>query len=191
MKNLFKNMDACKVVILASLVLTPVLAFFAYRWHRQVEVGRVALAAARQQLVQIGTYQKQIENQIRNSGPRMASDYRDFFAQQILNSATTGLERQDFIIGNKQETVMRQARAMDLSLDIEFKRDNKKFALPRDFLHAMFQRIESQSPWKLRELKLQNAEAADAVRSNKPPPPETGDSWMPTKIVFASREPAR
>jgi hypothetical protein len=202
--RLFRNMDLYKGIILFSCLATPTAALVGWNMQKSIEAGKTALTAAQSKtgdLVTIGTLQKQVEKQRALMRAEPESDYQTYFVRAVMNSASTGLARSDFRIGPRQTqrapTVPARGGspgAIDVMVEIEFKRatETTKWALPRDFLHAILLRCESGGSqiWKLRELRVRNSEAHSAAVATKAPPMETADTWIVEKMVFTSREPA-
>lgn len=190
--KLFSNMDLYKGIILASVLLTPVAGFWAWSMNKEIQQGRTALQNTLKrggEMETIGSFQKQIENQVKNTTGVIDTNYRTFFEQRVLESASEGLRRDQFVIGNKNET--RIGTNLDQSVEIEFKSGQNRMELPRAFIQAVCFNVESNSQaWKLRELWIRNKDTLD-LRANKAPPPETADIWRVDRLVFATREPAK
>lgn len=206
--NLFRTMDLYKAIILLSCVATPTAALIGYNMQKQIETGRSALFAIERAggvLTEIGTLQKQVEKQRAMARSESNENFRIYFERQITEAARSGLQRQDFQIlsPNTQPVTVRAAaggvgsNAVDMTVGIDFRRAGKdRWALPRDFLHAVILRIESGGTqvWKLRELKIANEESATPAYSrggNKTPPPEVADNWIVETMTYVSREPAK
>lgn len=191
MKNLLQNLDLYKVIILASLVLLPGVGFWAYHLEGELQTGRLAIADATKRggfLEEIGKYEEAVEKQVRNQGGTQGTDTSKlYFNKWIVNSAQR-LKRTHFSIGSPQEKQV-QRKAIDTTIDIDFKDGNKRLPLTRNELLVMLFNIESQSPvWKLRDLTIRNVDTKSGAASREPKL-TLDDQWEITQMVFASRRP--
>lgn len=194
MKNLFQNLDLYKVIILASLVLLPVVGFWAYYLEEDLKRGRTAIANAtkpRGDLEEIGKYQEAIEKQLRNKGSgEGVESHRIYFNKWIVQSASR-LKRSNFEITpltEKRVGGRGKVGAIDSSMTIKFKGGGKHLPLTRAELNAILFNAESQSPvWKLRDLQIRNAGYQSS--GNRPPSLPLEDKWVVMNLAFTSRRP--
>jgi hypothetical protein len=192
LRRLFADMDLYKGIILMSCVLTPVAGYWAWSMNKQIRQGRIAGNNAIRRggdLETIGTYQKQIENQVERAGRQMVGNYLTFFEQQVLSSVKDGgLRRDQIVIGAPADRPTGRGNTLDRTVTLEFKTGANVLELPREFINAVCFNVELASPaWKLRQLKMTNKDTREL--RGKAPPPETGDQWRVDRLVFATREP--
>src|SRR5690606_24732450 len=84
-------------------------------------------------------------------------------------------------------------KAEDREVDLSFRdnRTKKPLNLPRDFISALIFNCESQSKtWKLRELRIRNAdEDLETGRGAKAVPRTVDDIWSVEKMTYVRRQP--
>ena len=192
MKNLFQNLDLYKVIILASVVLLPIVGFWAYHLEGQLKMGRIAIANATKRgghLEEVGKYQEAVEKQVRNKSNGQGGEAAAiYFNKWIVNSAPR-LKRTNFTFGTPQSKQVHQRKAVDTTLSIDFKDGNKKLPLTRDELLAILFNAESQSPvWKLRSLAIRNVDIRGSG-GGRDPKATLEDKWDVQQMIFASRKP--
>ncbi len=198
MKNLFSDLDLYKIIILLSLVLIPVVGFWAYSLEGQLQEASRAISQAKKPggtLEQIGQYQKAVEEQQRHQTKQGSATNPELYFDQQIRKASSGeggvaLSRSDFQITQKPDQSARRNKAVDSLVSITWKKGGREqFSLSRDFILAVLFNCESQAPiWKLRELRMQNEEATGR---GKVPPPEFQDKWKVSTMTFARRRPKR
>lgn len=191
-----QQFDLYKWIIIASLVLMPVAGGWLYWLNGRIEFGRRAIATATRSkgdIENIGQLLQEIDNQVRSAGTASSEDPAVYFDRWI-NRSSPDLLRTDYnpvlVSANKH----RETKSIDKVYKVEFRRDNKQFALPRKLVEAIVFNIEAYSPaWRLRSLFLRNEESGNnQLRiGGKKPPPELPDNWFVDKMEFARREPDR
>jgi hypothetical protein len=200
MKKLFQEMDLYKLIIILCALSLPLTGWWIYSLSNKIDAGKIALARATRQgagresgdLEAIGTLMQQVEKINRNKQSETGADaHRVHFQRQILETGSKGLKTDDFIIGEIREVQLTSEKAKDQEVSITFKKDGAgdKTALTREFLNAMLYNCEFQSIWKLRKLKISNKDSGPLYRSQKPPPPESGDDWFLEGLAFSKRVP--
>jgi hypothetical protein len=192
-KNLFQNLDLYKVIILASLVLLPIVGFWAYHLDGELKRGRQAIVNATRRnghLEEIGKFEEAVEKQVRNRGSGEGSaGYSHYFNKWIVQSAPR-LRRTNFSIGTPQSKQV-QNKAIDTTVSIDFKDGNKRLPLSRGELKAILFNVESQSPvWKLRTLSLRNVDIRGSS-GGREPIATLEDKWEVQQMEFASRRPLK
>lgn len=199
MKKLFQEMDLYKVIIILCALSLPLTGWWIYSLSNKIEAGRTSLARATRQgggkdsgdLEAIGTLMQQVEKIRTKQSDTGADAHRVHFQRQILSTEAKGLKTDDFIIGEIREVSLSSEKAKDQEVAITFKKDGaaEKAALPREFLNAMLYNCEFQSIWKVRKFKISNKDTGPLYRSQKPPPPESGDEWFLDSLSFSKRVP--
>lgn len=210
--SFLKSMELPEWTILGSLLALPFVG-----WWISVERNAIAVAtkAVRKnvgELEMIGKLQSQVELVEQNSRATGGStDSGTYFQLQLQESAGNGgLKTDDYSLSSPvSKTVIlgarpNEQRVTDYSVDIKFERKDKKtpFKVSRDFLFAVLFNCESgarrgsaslPSIWKLQELTIENASAAEAFKGSgkKVPPQPTDDLWIVNKLKFARREPEK
>lgn len=196
---MFKNMDLYKGIILASILLLPVS--LGYLWwiegqRDDAERGLRAATAPKGEIEKIGEIIRKldtVEKNLARGGD--AESYRVYFERKIMGSASEGISSNDFTLGNETPSAVPGSgnTATDQTVSITFKRAGKEFELPRDFVHAVAMNCEAGGSqiWKLRTLKMRNAEVLTVSRSGKAPPKTVEDKWRVERLEFARREPSR
>jgi len=189
-----QQFDLYKWIIIGSLVLMPVAGGWLYWLNTQIEFGQNAMTAATRKkgdIETIGQLLQEIENQARSAGAATTEDPNVYFDRQISRSSE-GLARNDYKIDFVSGQRHRDTKSIDKVYKMEFRRDNKQFALSRELIQAILYNTEANSPaWRLRSLSLRNEEVGNAQlrSSGKKPPPEFPDNWFVDKMEFARREP--
>lgn len=189
-----QQFDLYKWIIIASLVAMPVAGGWVYWLGTQIELGEAAVRAATRKkgdLETIGQLLQEIDNQARSAGTASSEDPGVYFDRQISKSSAD-LSRNDYSIAFVSGLKHRETKSIDKLYKMEFRRDNKQFALSRELVQAILFNIEASSPaWRLRSLSLRNElSGTEQLRtSGKKPPPELPDTWFVDKMEFARREP--
>lgn len=196
--SLFRDMDVYKGIILASVLLIPASFGFAWWMDQRLVESETAIAAAVRRnsgdIEQIGTLRQNLETVKRNTEVGGELDQpRRYFERRILLTAESGLSSTDFSIGNQQRNAATKERAVDMELEIDFKRAGKPLPLSRDFIRKMLKNCETggSQVWKLRQLKMRNVDFLESMKSrSKGAPKKTlEDDWLIEKLVFARRQP--
>jgi hypothetical protein len=205
MANPFRGMDLYKGIIFACLLLMPVVGGWAYWLHERIGVAKSAVAAADRnsrtlsgagELQKIGWLQQSIANMTRNAvNAEVEQDVGILIDRRMGQTFKgEGLRRNDYTVRTLTATT-KPGEWTDTPVSIEFKRDGKEaFPLTREQINAFVFNMESGggtgvSPWKLRSLKLRNADTKDKQSGGKKPPPEISEQWFIDKMVFVKREP--
>lgn len=189
-----KTFDLYKLIIIASLVLSPAAGGWAYWLQGRIDDGQKALAHAknpRGPLQAIGLLQQEIDGMRAKSGSSQAeTDPRTYFDVQVSKSSS-GLKRNDYVINNLQDARVSDLKAVDRQWSIEFKEGGKThLPLARELITYVLHNIEGNSPaWRLRTLHLKNRETRELRSRGAKPPPEVSDEWFVDRMVFAKREP--
>ena len=194
--NVFKNLDLYKAMILGSLLLLPVAGGFVYWVNGRLEEAEKAIASAKRsggELEKIGKLEQQLDT-IRQNVQRggLTENHRLYFEQKIIGSVRDGgLKASDFEIGNQTPQKVSKLSAVDQEVSIQFRREGKELDLNRDFVYAVLFNCEAggSQVWKVRELRMVNAEAATSSRGRTAPPKTVADLWQVKKLTFARREP--
>jgi hypothetical protein len=189
-----KQFDLYKWIIIVSLVAMPAVGGWLYWLQQQIDDGERAIANATRprtgELQTIGRLLQEIENQARSAGNVSAEDPGIYFDKQIRAASQGTLARNDYKIDPVSAQPHRDTNSIDRLYKIEFKRDNKAFALGRDLLQAVLFMIEANSPaWRLRSLAMRNDTTKEMRSRGTQPPPEIEDNWLVEKMEFARREP--
>ncbi len=205
--SLFRNMDAYKAIVLASIILTPVAGFWAWSLQKDIDLARKAANEATRRgglLEQIGSLMKQRETIRSNTQMQDAvKDHVLYFEKQVYQAARSGISRDDFTIGAASEQGGRQGKQefLDKEVRIDFGRQGQgrqDFLLTQDFLYAVLYNCESgfsgdnpnpQSIWKLRSLTVVNATDERLLQNHRTPPAELEDKWKVREMKFVRREP--
>lgn len=197
--RLFKGMDLYKAIILASIVLIPAACGFVYWMQGRIAEAEVAIRNARRstgELERIGLIQQKLDMITKSRRAGAGERHLLYFERKILDSArrdpgeSGGLKSTDFHIGNEETRRVRKPPARDQEVSITFKREGKDLPLPRAFINAVLFNCESGSKvWKVREIKLRNAEVKGFGRSREAPPKTVSDNWFVEKLRFVRREP--
>lgn len=195
--SLFRDIDVFKGIILASILLVPASVGFAWWMDTQLEESDNAMQAAMRrngEIEQIGILRQNLETVKRNSEVGGELDQpRRYFERRIMLTAESGLSSTDFQFGNEQRDPAPTQRAVDMTLEIDFRREGKPLPLSRDFIRKMLKNCETggSQVWKLRHLKMTNVEARESMRNNRRGAPQktVGDDWTIDKLVFARRQP--
>ncbi|MEZ5964647.1 MAG: hypothetical protein R3F56_12430 [Planctomycetota bacterium] len=186
--------DLYKWIIIGSLVLMPVAGGWLYWLNKQIAFGQKAIAAAtdrKGEIETIGQLLQEIDNQARSASAATTEDPEVYFDRQISRSSKD-LKRNDYKIDYASGLKHNETKSIDKVYKVEFRRDNKQFALTRELVQAVLFNIEANSPaWRLRSLFLRNEESGEKQlrMSGKKPPPELPDTWFVDKMEFARREP--
>ncbi len=189
-----KKFDLYKVIIIASLVLSPVAGGWAYWLQGRIAEGEKAIAQAknpRGPLQAIGLLQQEIDGMRAKSGSAQAeADPRTYFDVQVSRSSQS-LRRTDFILNTLQDTRVSDLKAVDRQWSIEFKEGGKTpLPMARELITNILHNVEAHSPaWRLRTLHLKNRETRELRARGGKPPPEVSDEWFVDRMVFAKREP--
>ncbi len=194
--TMFKPMDLYKGIVLACVVLLPVSLGFLWWIDGQREKALQAIRIAEQpkgELEKIGETIRKLETVASNSTRGGdAESYRLYF-ERMITLSSPGISTNDFQLTNENSTsVPNNSKAEDLTVGVSFKRAGKEFDLPRDFVHAVALNCESGGSqiWKLRSLKIRNAEVIEATKGRKAPPKTVDDGkWKLEKLEFARRRP--
>jgi len=199
MKALFQNLDLYKAIILLSLVLTPVVGYWAYSLDEQIKHGRVAIdnsLKASGELEEIGKFQKAIEEQRANRDKQGGDEAPGLYFQKHILSGAARLSTTNLSISPARDQTVSKKNAIDRTVQIDFKDESNKkrgkLILTREEILAVLFMCESPSPiWNLRELSMRNVWASSTSTRGKAPPIELEDNWQVNKLVFASRRPKR
>ena len=197
--SLFKDIDIYKAIIIGALVLLPGGGVLVWMQDEEVARAEAQLAKARQRggvLEQIGTLDAELATIQRNTtGGAGGERHLLYFSRRVLE--TTGnagwLGANDFEIGNEESRRVSALKAEDREVDLSFRdnRTKKPLNLPRDFISALIFNCESQSKtWKLRELRIRNAdEDLETGRGAKAVPRTVDDIWSVEKMTYVRRQP--
>lgn len=207
--NPLRNMDLYKGIVLLSLVLLPVGGWLVKRQNEDILACERAINEATRPgglIEEIGKLQRKVEVVVQNkrSMSDAIKDPSSYFQDQILAAGGANLKTNDFQPlppttdvgfapkGSKQKNT-------DHVVEIKWTRD--EMVVPMDFVYAVTFNCESgaraaaeqvqQSVWKLRELKLENAQDTRSLMAYKTPPQELPDRWLIKGMKFARREPAK
>jgi hypothetical protein len=193
---MFKSMDLYKGIVLVCLLLLPVSLGYLWYVRGQRTAAFAAVDAAEKskgELDKIGEAIRKLETVASNSSRGGdAESYRLYFERWITGSAKSGISTNDFQLTNETPSaVPNNAKAEDLTVGVAFKRAGKEFDLPRDFIHAVALNCESGGSqiWKLRTLKMRNADVLELTKQKKAPPKTVGDNWKLERLEFARRRP--
>jgi hypothetical protein len=211
-----KEMDLYKGIVLLSVILLPIGAYYLSGLDKQLDDCRLALRNATKKggyLEEIGRLQKKIETVALNDGSTKGAveNSKVYFETQI------GLASNGKLSANAYRIVTPQPRTLKIlkskqsvtehKVKIEWGRPGQSGAdrLPKfkmDFIYAMLFNCESGatdtrnsagglSVWRLKDLHLKNATMSGKnTRKGGVPDPELDDSWSIQTMVFARREPA-
>lgn len=190
--------DLYKTIIVVSLLLLPVAGGGLYWLEQQITTGKRAIADAQRprtgQLPVIARLVNEIESLVKNAG-RAAAEVNPevYFEREIGTSAKQTLRRTDFRIDQINTVKHVETASIDRQIKVDFTRDGKKFALPRDLVQAILFNIEARSPaWRLRSLTLRNEETGGTKQmrtAGDQPPGTIADNWFVDNMIFARREP--
>jgi hypothetical protein len=190
--------DLYKTIIIVSLLLLPVAGGGLYWLEQQITTGKRAIADAQRprtgQLPTIARLVNEIETLVKNAGRTATEvDPTVYFEREIGTSAKQTLRRTDFRIDQINTVKHPETASIDRQIKVDFLRDGKKFALPRDLVQAILFNIEARSPaWRLRSLNLRNEDTGGTKQlrtSGEKPNGEIADNWFVDTMVFARREP--
>lgn len=200
MKNFFAKLDLYKAIIILCLLAMPVLGYFIWKMQEQLKAGQQALALATLQgrgnqsgdIEAIGTLMAQVDKMKDTSKLQDGADsHRVAFQSAIQKTNASGLKLDDFTIGDIKVspiTLDSKKQASQQSFQIDFKRDNVRLPLSRDFINAMLFNCEKEGAWKLSQFRMRNKDVL-AAGSTKNPPPEVSDEWMVETLTFARKIP--
>ena len=203
--NFLRKLDLYRGIILLCVVALPLCGWWCVTLQDSIVLCKDAIYQATRSgglLEQIGALQKKVElvGQNRFSTTDAIKDPPRYFDGQILLAASQDLQSNDFgLEAQKEEPAVMSGskqRATDFVVGVTWKR--KDLAVKLAFIYAVLFNCESgnktgvvrvgqQSVWKLRDLEIVNAAAAD--NNFNAPLPELEDRWMIKKMHFARREP--
>jgi hypothetical protein len=194
MRNLFANMDLYKGIILSSVVLFPAACGFAYWVDTQIRTAQEAIVNAEKrggEIERIALLQKQLDTIDKATRDGAGGEgHALYFERCLTGAASQGITRNDFTIGNEEGRKVGKPKSIDQEVDITFKRGGKDLPLPRAYINAMLHLCESKSKvWKLRQLRIRNAEVVELGQSKQAPPKTVRDDWKIEKLMFVRREP--
>jgi hypothetical protein len=207
--NLFRSMDLYKGIIVLSLLLAPVGAWWVMSLRASIDETQKSITAATRPgglLDEIGSLERGMD--VVKDNRTIADSVSNpaiYFQGQILASAGGHISQSDFTVPppQKKPGSVDKQRFIDYEQSVLFERKENgrnEMKLPRDFIWAVILNCEfglggassasaaANSVWKLRELDMTNA-ASEDLRGNKTPPPELTDDWLLKKLVFARRAP--
>lgn len=193
-----KGFDLYKSIIVVSLLLLPVAGGGVYWIEQQIVAGKKAMADATRprtgQLPNIARLVTEIESMAKNAGRSSSEGAPEvYFEREIGESAKQTLRRSDYRIDPTPMVKHADSASVDRQYKIDFVRDGKKFALPRDLIQAILFNCEARSPaWRLRSLQLRNEDTGGTKQlrsTGEQPPVEIGDNWFVDNMLFARREP--
>lgn len=189
-----KQFDLYKVIIVASLLLSPFAGGWAYWLQGRITEGEAALKQAKSSrgpLQAIGLLQQEVDAmRAKSNNTQAEADPRTYFDVWVSRSSS-GLKRNDYVINNLQDARVSDLKAVDRQWAIEFKEGGKtQLPLARELITFILHNIEGHSPaWRLRTLHLKNRETRELRGRGGKPPPEVADEWFVDRMVFAKREP--
>ncbi len=203
--NFFRSMDLYKGIVLVSLILLPIGAWFCSKLDHSIADCTTAIENARRSggmLEEIGGLQKKIEVVAANrlSTNDTINMERKYFEGQIMAAGGGQLKPVDISITDSKPEggkLPSGQGVVDYVVDVNW---NNKLPVQLGLLYAVLFNCESgasvangaqQSIWKLRSLTLENLTTDRIATSSATPPPELGDRWLIRKMQFARREPAK
>lgn len=200
--SLFRDMDLYKWIVVGSVLAVPGAIGYGVYTQKKIKETTDAIAQATKRdgyLEQIGKWQKQIEiAKAQRGGGNAIQNPPSYFEQQIF-AASNRVSTEDFSPQAQppRKGQQNRQRFVDLEYRIDFGKSGtakKDFPMPRDLLFAILYNIESgatqgSSVWKLRRLKILNAQGDRLESAKKAPPEELEDNWLVKEMVFARREP--
>ncbi|MCA8957323.1 MAG: hypothetical protein KDC87_14710 [Planctomycetes bacterium] len=192
-----KNLDLEKLIIILSLVLIPVAGGWVYYLRDKIAVADTALAAARdprgivKELLELQGLIDQTKEELEKQGGD-ATEATTYFRGRLAGSMTPGsalpIKVADILVEQRQPIKNDRGGYADLAVSLRFGKGGR-MELPRSFVNAFIVNSESQSPiWKLRSLRISNAEMSGGV-ARKSPSLEMKDDWIVREMVFARRRP--
>ena len=169
MRTFFESLDFYKVIILLSLVLIPVVGFWAYSLEKELGEARKSIRSATRDggdLEEIGKYQKAVEEQKRRKLKQVSlDDYQVYFEKSVIGGAPR-LRLSDIQVQRKPDASVTRKKATDSLVSIAFKKPGReKLTLSQEELLAVLFNCEAQSQiWKLRDLSIRNAGGQGCAR---------------------------
>lgn len=197
-----KNLDLEKWVIILSLLLLPVVAWWVMSLHEQLVSADKALLDARAPkgvISQVYDLQLMIDatkKELRKQGGeaiRAGTYFQNRLDSSLRGNKGLTLSRSDITVAAQPALTRKKTKStpgyQDVSVKITFGKSGKKL-LPRSFINAFVVNSESQSPiWKLRTLHMVNKDFTGRSGRSAVPPLEMSDEWQVRRLTFARRKP--